>query len=78
MLSEEEIIDAIADRAVAVNESCNSYYTNHIQGIIRGLVWALTETDKGAMRNIDDISAIMPKELVPKILDAYAKRILQQ
>jgi hypothetical protein len=44
-MNETLIKEAIINRFDAMNSSCNSHHINHNEGVIRGLLWALTGTD---------------------------------
>jgi hypothetical protein len=47
MLNKNEIREAILDRAQALSGSCNSAHIDHNDGVLRGLIWALTGDDPG-------------------------------
>ena len=47
MLTEEQIRDAIRERLRAARGSCNSAHIHHTDGVMRGLIWALTGKDPG-------------------------------
>lgn len=53
MLTEREIKLTILNRLEAATSSCNSYHINHVTGVIRGLLWALTGNDPGNLAPID-------------------------
>ena len=47
MLTQKEIQAAVQDRLDAMGESCNAGHLDHNAGVLRGLLWALIETDPG-------------------------------
>ena len=46
-MSPDDIRRAIVARLRAVNGSCNRSHLDHTDGVIRGLLWALTGVDHG-------------------------------
>jgi hypothetical protein len=47
MLTEAQIRTAIVNRLDALSGSCNRTHIDHNDGVIRGLLWALTGKDPG-------------------------------
>jgi len=45
--SGEKVKALVVRRIFKVLDSCNSFYSNHQRGVIRGMVWALTGEDPG-------------------------------
>ena len=45
MLDQAGIQKAIINRLDAIDSSCNSWHIQHNEGVIRGLLWALTGKD---------------------------------
>lgn len=50
-LTSDELRLLIVHRCFKMAGQCNSFYLNHHKGVIRGLLWALTGDDPGAMKN---------------------------
>jgi hypothetical protein len=64
---ERVILEGILDRVRALlRSSGNSGHINHSEGVIRGLVWAYIGQDPGIMRNTDEISKIVGREIMGK------------
>lgn len=57
-MTPDQIRAAILDRIDAAEGQCNSGYMMHADGVVRGLLWALTGADPGT-RLFDDISKIL-------------------
>lgn len=53
--SAEHIRARIADRCAALSDSSNSHHQNHVEGVIRGLLIALTGRDHRAPHDLRDI-----------------------
>jgi hypothetical protein len=47
MLTEDGIRAAALDRMRALSESANASHRDHNDGVLRGLIWALTGSDPG-------------------------------
>ena len=61
MLSKAEIVDVIMERLHEAECQCNSAWLHHNDGVIRGLLWAMTGKDHGTnllARPIDILKAV--------------------
>jgi hypothetical protein len=47
MMDRTQLRQAIRDRLIAANGSCNHTHITHTDGVVRGLLWALTGQDYG-------------------------------
>lgn len=63
-MSQDEMRAAILERIRAGNGQCNRYYLAHLDGTIRGLLWALTGTDPGTTPT-EDIAAVFDAAGIP-------------
>lgn len=53
MLTPDQIRQAAIDRLRATDGSCNATQIAHTDGVLRGLIWALTGTDPGTSLTVD-------------------------
>jgi len=53
MLTADELREAIKTRLTQKDDRANDFYINHNDGVIRGLVWALTGVDQGSYPTTD-------------------------
>ncbi len=53
MLTEHQVRLAALDRIRAMSGSCNAAHIDHNDGVLRGLIWALTGEDPGTYLTTD-------------------------
>lgn len=58
MLTDRQIKEAILERLAAMEPSCNSTHITHNDGVLRGLLWALTGSDPGTYMS-DDVENVL-------------------
>lgn len=77
-LTADQIRAAIENRIDAMSGVCNAGYRDHADGLLRGLLWALTGVDPGTyvttdMRNVLNLAGIPFTEGTDGLLH-YARR----
>jgi hypothetical protein len=68
MMTTHQIQQAALERIHAVSGSCNSAHIAHNDGVLRGLIWALTGDDPGTYLTTD-------MERVFRLLGIPARRV---
>ena len=69
VMDADGIRNAIKARLIASNGMCGDVYLAHVDGVIRGLLWALTGTDHGTELTRDVANVLSLAGIGFKVLD---------
>jgi hypothetical protein len=59
MLTEKQIQEAIIGRLTAMSGSCNRGHLDHNDGVLRGLLWAMSGEDPGTYLSTDTARVLL-------------------
>lgn len=74
MLNEQQIREALLQRLKAVNGSCNETHLVHNEGVVRGLLWALTGEDHGT-RLLENVKHVLDLAGIKNKLSADGQQV---
>ena len=58
MLTPDEIRHIVAQRLFLARGNCNRTYVDHLDGVLRGLIWALRGEDPGTYLTTDTLHVL--------------------